>query len=104
LGWTFISWAALATLRSALEKARIVATAAARSSSGSARRLLPLDAMMALVVAVAPISAHSSEERSSRETIGRLGDVYDSDSAGNTPIGFADPVADGCGAAGWDCC
>ena len=81
LGWTCICSAALATLRLASEKARIVSTAAARSSCDSARKLLPLEAIMALVVAVAPISAHSSDERSSSETIGRLADVYDSDSA-----------------------
>ena len=65
----------LATLRSASEKARIVSTTAARSSPESARRLLPLEAITALVVAVAPISAHSSDDSSSSETIGRLDEL-----------------------------
>jgi hypothetical protein len=60
---------------SASEKARIVSTAAARSSSESARRFLSWEAMMALVGAVAPISAHSSAESSSSETIGRPAEV-----------------------------
>jgi hypothetical protein len=34
-----------------------------------------------LVVAVAPITAHSMDNRSSSDTIGRLADVYDGDSA-----------------------
>jgi len=67
-------------LRSASEKARIVSTAAMRSSCESARRLLPLEAMTALVVAVAPITAHSSADSSSSETTGRLGEVYESES------------------------
>jgi hypothetical protein len=56
-------------------EARIVLMATARSSSGIARRLLPLEAMIVLVAAVAPMSAHSRDERSSSERIGRLGDV-----------------------------
>ena len=81
LGWTCIRSAALATLRSASEKARIVSTAASRASSGNACRSLPFEAITALVVALAPINAHSSAERSWSEAIGRLGDVYDKDSA-----------------------
>jgi hypothetical protein len=64
-----------ATFRSACEKARTVFAAVERSSSDSACSAPPFEAITARVVAFAPTSAHSSEDRSSSDAIGRTDEV-----------------------------